>query len=161
MDDFPNHHTWQHTLALLALISSPPRFADQKDSSGRPDGRSAAMERGSSGVAPRSPASAFIQILERHSPTSVAVCWCDATSGRFGDQLWTLGVAPRETICALSGAQIRRGDAVYRPCRRGHSSPSNADQSILASAVSTNEQSVAAPDGQPCSDEERRGNAIG
>src|ERR1700731_2286089 len=155
MDAFPKHQTWQHTLAMLALISSPPRFDNKNDSSGMLHGGSAARERVSNRVAPRSPASVFIKILERCSPTSLAVCWCDATSGRFGDQLWTLGVAPREAICALSGAQIRCGDAIYRPRLRGHSSPSNADQSILASAVSTNEQSVAAPDGQPCSDEQR------
>jgi hypothetical protein len=153
MDDFPKHQTWQHTLAVLALISSPPRFDDKKDSSGRLHGRSAAKERGPNGRAPRSHASAFIEILERRSATSIVVCWRDATSGRFGDQLWTLGVASRGSICALSDAQIRRGDAVYRPCRRGHSHACNADQSILASALLTNEQGVAAPDGQPCSEE--------
>ena len=161
MDDFPNHHTWQHTLAMLALIASPfPSFDHQMDPSA--NGRSASRDTRSSRVVPRSPASAFIEILERCSPTSIAVCWCNATSGRYGDQLWALGVAPRQATCALSGAQIRPGEAVYRPRIQGKGrSPSNADQLILASVVSTFEQDIASSVGQPCSDEERRGNVIG
>ncbi len=161
MDDFPKHRTWQHTLAILALISSPPHLDDRKTSLWRHSRRSASMDLGLSSRSARSHASAFIEILERRSATSIVVSWRDATSGRYGDQLWTLGVASRGAICALSDAQIQRGDAIYRPCRRGHGCPSNGDQSILASAVSSNEQSVAAPDGQPRSDEERTAGAIG
>jgi len=135
MNDFPNHHAWQQTLAMLALISSPPRFDERKNPSTLLDER-LARELESSRVVPRSPASALIKILERRSPTSVTVCWCDATSGRYGDQLWALGVSPRQAICALSGLQIRRGDAVYRPHSPGRSRPSNAGLSILASVVS-------------------------
>ena len=134
MNDFPDHHAWQQTLAMLALISSP-RFDDRKDPSRLPGGRSVWQLR-SSRVVPRSPASALIKILERLSPTSVTVCWCDATSGRYGEQLWTLGVSPCQAICALSGLQIRRGDAVYRPRSLARSRPSNGGLSILASVVS-------------------------
>jgi hypothetical protein len=154
MDDLRNYHTWQHTLALLSLIASPfPSFNHEMNPS--PNRRSAFRDNRSSRVVPQSPASAFIEIIERCSPTSIVVCWCDATSGRYGDQLWTLGVAAHQAICALSGAQVRLGEAIYRPrLRRNGRNPSNAGQLILASVVSTNDQSSAAPVAHPCSGEE-------
>jgi hypothetical protein len=78
---------------------------------------------------------ARIHIIERLSPTRVVVCWCDATTGRYGEQPWKLGAARNKSVCALSGATIRRGDKVYRPYTRGQRKPVNADQSILASMV--------------------------
>ncbi|MCP3712198.1 DUF3331 domain-containing protein [Paraburkholderia sp. CNPSo 3274] len=78
---------------------------------------------------------ARIDIIERISPTRLVVCWCDATTGRYGEQPWKLGAARNKTVCALTGATIRRGDKVYRPWSRGQKKPINADQSILASVV--------------------------
>jgi hypothetical protein len=79
---------------------------------------------------------ARINIIERLSPTRVVVCWCDATTGRYGEQPWKLGAARNRSVCALSGATIRRGDKVYRPWCRGQRKPVNANQLILASVVS-------------------------
>jgi hypothetical protein len=161
MNDSATHHTWQHTIAMLALISSSCRDSHRKQDLLRmSDRRFAATKQGPGRVAPRSPASAYIEVLERRSPTLILICWRDATSGRYGDQLWTLGVASCSAICALSRAQILRGDAVYRPRIRGRK-PSNADQSILESAVTTNEQRAAVAEGQPCPDGKRRVNAMG
>jgi hypothetical protein len=78
---------------------------------------------------------ARINIIERLSPTRLVVCWCDATTGRYGEQPWKLCAARNKSVCALSGAKISRGDKVYRPWSRGQRKPANANQSILASAV--------------------------
>jgi hypothetical protein len=143
MNDSATQHTWQHTIATLALISSSCRDAHRKQGLLRTsDERFAATKQTPGRVAPRSPASAYVEVLERRSPTLILVYWCDATSGRYGDQLWSRGVAPCSAICALSGARIRPGDRVYRPRIRGRK-PSNADRSILESAVTRNEQRAA------------------
>jgi hypothetical protein len=78
---------------------------------------------------------ARIDIIERLSPTRLVVCWCDATTGRYGEQSWKLGAARNRSVCALSGATIKRGDKVYRPWSRGQTKPVNANQVILASVV--------------------------
>ncbi|MGF6758078.1 hypothetical protein P3T16_005499 [Paraburkholderia sp. GAS42] len=59
--------------------------------------------------------------------------WADATLGHYGEQLWSLGVARRKAICALSGEPIKRGDSIYRPRHMGGKAPSNATAMILAS----------------------------
>lgn len=46
-------------------------------------------------------------------------------------QLWTRAVARKSTSCLSSGAQIRPGDAVYRPAGNGN----NRMYRILASVV--------------------------
>lgn len=74
------------------------------------------------------------RVLDRISAKIVVVYWCDATSCRYGDQLWRIGVARRRGRCALSGAPIKAGDAVYRP-RQGRPAPVNARAMMLASEV--------------------------
>ena len=75
-----------------------------------------------------------LDIVEKYSNSTIAVCWRDATSGCYGEQLWKVGTARAGSICALSGLQIRRGDAVFRPLTRGYK-PANNDSMILACAV--------------------------
>jgi hypothetical protein len=88
---------------------------------------------------------ARIEIVERCSPTDIVVYWRDPTSGRYGEQLWRQTTARRRNICALSGAEIRRGDPVYRPFARGYV-PANANWVVLASAVQQIEREFAIPD---------------
>ncbi len=40
--------------------------------------------------------------------------WADATSGRYGEQTWTLRVARRKGVCSLSGEAFAPGAPVYR-----------------------------------------------
>ena len=75
-----------------------------------------------------------VRVLDRVSTKIVVVYWCDATSCRYGDQLWRVGVSRRRGRCALSGAPIKAGDAVYRP-RQGRPRPVNAAAMMLASEV--------------------------
>jgi Domain of unknown function (DUF3331) len=81
------------------------------------------------------PKPSCVTILERLSLTTIAVSWCDATAGHYGDQIWTTGIAHKRAICALTGAYIRQGDAVYRPRRSSTHLPANFDRMILASAL--------------------------
>ncbi|CAE6692450.1 MULTISPECIES: DUF3331 domain-containing protein [Paraburkholderia] len=75
-----------------------------------------------------------VRVLDRLSTKVVVVYWCDATSCRYGDQLWRVGVSRRRGRCALSGAPIKAGDVVYRP-RQGRPRPVNATAMMLASEV--------------------------
>ncbi|TDY22845.1 uncharacterized protein DUF3331 [Paraburkholderia sp. BL6665CI2N2] len=75
-----------------------------------------------------------IEILERLSDTSIAVLWRDATRCQYVDQVWICCRARIKGRCALSGATIRRDDAIYKPRIRS-AVPANADAMILASVI--------------------------
>jgi hypothetical protein len=135
MESLAKCDAWEQTLSLLARVSSKsPNSADCTKATLLGKSRIGADGRRGSANRCGLPPSAFVSVLERCSPTSVAICWCDATSGRYGDQLWKLRVARGRAVCALSGKTIRRGDLIYRPCVRGRS-PANADQAIAADAL--------------------------
>jgi hypothetical protein len=78
--------------------------------------------------------SVCIEILERLSPTSIVISWADATSGRYGEQTWTLRAARRKGVCSLSGEPFPPGALIYRPNVR-QSSATNTNQSISAAAI--------------------------
>jgi len=75
-----------------------------------------------------------LYIVEKCSTSTIAVCWRDATSGCYAEQLWRAVKAQAGSTCALSGLQIRPGDTVFRPWGRGYK-PVNSDSMILATAV--------------------------
>ncbi|WP_168791464.1 DUF3331 domain-containing protein [Paraburkholderia aromaticivorans] len=75
-----------------------------------------------------------IEVLERLSDTSIAVLWQDATRCQYVDQVWICCRARIKGRCALSGATIRRDDAIYKPRIRS-AIPANADAMILASVI--------------------------
>jgi hypothetical protein len=77
---------------------------------------------------------ATIRLLERPSPTSAVISWRDPTGSSYGYQVWRKRLAARGGQCALSGALIRRGDAIFRPADRG-SRPGNAWAMILAACI--------------------------
>jgi hypothetical protein len=84
-----------------------------------------------------------VEILERLSPTSIVISWADATSGRYGEQTWTLRSARRKGVCPLSGEPFPPGAPVYRPnVRQG--SATNTNQSISAAAIARLERGEAA-----------------
>ncbi|MDE1182204.1 DUF3331 domain-containing protein [Paraburkholderia sp.] len=51
-----------------------------------------------------------VQVLDRPSPQTVSISWCDSRTGHYGDQTWRVGVARKSGICVLSGRPIRRGE---------------------------------------------------
>jgi Domain of unknown function (DUF3331) len=75
-----------------------------------------------------------IEVLERLSDTAIAVLWQDATRCQYVDQVWISCRARIKGRCALSGATIRRDDAIYKPRVRS-AVPANADAMILASVI--------------------------
>jgi hypothetical protein len=76
-----------------------------------------------------------LTVLERMANSRVCLSWHDPTSCNYEEQVWTPGLARRSGRCALSGAHIRKGDAVHRPQARGSAPPANSDAMILTSAL--------------------------
>ncbi|WP_405044826.1 DUF3331 domain-containing protein [Paraburkholderia sp. USG1] len=76
-----------------------------------------------------------LTVLEHMANSRVCLSWHDPTLCNYEEQVWTPGLARRSGRCALSGAHIRRGDAVYRPQTRGSTPPANSDAMILTSAL--------------------------
>jgi hypothetical protein len=147
--------TWLHVLSGLLMTSVPDSCCNQtksiklrsQDRNGdhrlRGSWQSAVSSHDEdAGLLPKP---SCVTILERLSLTTIAVSWCDATAGHYGDQIWTTGIAHRRALCALTGAYICRGDVVYRPRRSRTQLPANFDRMILASALPERE-SVPATD---------------
>src|ERR1700722_19027002 len=84
-----------------------------------------------------------ILLLERPKADLLVVDWSDACRGHCGAQDWRIVTARAAERCALSGTEIRKGDAVFKP-KRGQAKL-NADEMILVSAVP---ETVDAGDGQ-------------
>ncbi|MDR5777568.1 MULTISPECIES: DUF3331 domain-containing protein [unclassified Caballeronia] len=76
----------------------------------------------------------IVRLIDRPSSTSLTVSWRDALTGHYGDQLWRAKKAATRGICALTGRQIERGDAVYSPARGKHP-PRNCNAMICADCV--------------------------
>jgi hypothetical protein len=132
MKERVTHCVWQYTLDLLERVSSSNDELERGVRKRHDGAGVVASHTYARSAVP--PASAHLEIIERHSEDLVTVCCCDATTGRYGEQWWKLASARGRGVCALSGAIIRRGDRVYRPYMRGHI-PSNADWMVLASAM--------------------------
>jgi hypothetical protein len=80
------------------------------------------------------PARIFVhEILSAHT---LSVCWSDAQTGHYAEQVWRLGLARDVGFCALSGRPIVPGDDVFRPRRSVVCVPANWNRMILASVVS-------------------------
>ncbi|MBN3756695.1 DUF3331 domain-containing protein [Paraburkholderia sp. Tr-20389] len=75
---------------------------------------------------------AVITFVERFGAKSISITWRDSTAGRYTEQLWVRRIARSRGVCALTGAEIVRGDAVYGPFSRPSSRPRNMSQMILA-----------------------------
>ncbi|MGF6767937.1 hypothetical protein P3T18_000407 [Paraburkholderia sp. GAS199] len=74
-------------------------------------------------------------VLERPTPSTVAVRWSDPRSGYYGEQLWRMSQSRTRAFCAATGALIGPGDIVFKPLARGSTMPFNRDRMILASAI--------------------------
>ncbi|RFU49202.1 DUF3331 domain-containing protein [Paraburkholderia sp. DHOC27] len=134
-------NVWEQTVKVLARVSSTDKCCDapdvlRDDSILHDKWRKRAVECGI-------PPSAYVSILERTSRSVVWICWCDATTGRYGEQCWKLRSSRSRSVCALSGATIHRGDPIYKPYARGRS-PGNVCHVILAEALEKLEQGLAA-----------------
>lgn len=131
---------WLQTLAMLSSCSGlKPGDCDDEyfDQLRR---RTSLLSRASRGKVKRaarnvSDTCATIRILERLSPSAVALSWHDPTSLNYAEQVWWMSGAPKNGRCAVSGARILRGQSVYRPRRSGKDVPLNGSEMILTSVI--------------------------
>lgn len=94
--------------------------------------RTAAVERAKAQSASAQHSGAVITFVERFGAKSISITWRDSTAGRYTEQLWVRRIARSRGVCALTGASIVRGDAVYGPFSRPSMRPRNVSQMILA-----------------------------
>jgi hypothetical protein len=76
---------------------------------------------------------ARILLLERPKADLLVVDWSDACRGHCGSQHWRIVRARASGRCAFSGAEIHKGDAVFKP-KRSEATLNSGDM-ILVSAV--------------------------
>jgi hypothetical protein len=104
----------------------------QGPSAARTARRNAAIERAQVQTADGKNSAAVITFVERFGAKSISITWRDSTAGRYTEQLWVRRIARSRGVCALTGANIVRGDAVYGPFSRPSMRPRNVSQMILA-----------------------------
>lgn len=75
-----------------------------------------------------------ISLVERTSSSTITIAWRDSTSCSYAAQIWMGANAKVSGVCAMSGAQINRGDRIFHP-RHTNPAPVNAGAMILASAI--------------------------
>jgi hypothetical protein len=136
MKDSADDQRWRQVLTLLAPVSSlsAVKGAEARWASAAANRRRQDSVRNFTRV----------EILERLSPTSIVVALADATSGRYGDQTWTLRIARSKGICSLSGEPFRPGDPVYRANVRRRNM-TIARQAISAAAIARLEAELSSP----------------
>jgi len=129
---------WSGILKRLLTSTSAPECSVSLNASHRLTVREAANDRqrhlhdGPEGLR-RS--ARVVNVLDRLSERTVAVSWRDSTSCHYNDQIWRVGIARQPGRCAVTGARIQPGDAIYRPIPT-LPAPVNAQAMILASAIS-------------------------
>jgi hypothetical protein len=121
---------WLRTLAALEQFSeapdcSPIPFAQPKYRYPKPRHQQSSSQTNSFSLT----------VLERMANSRICLSWHDPTLCNYEEQIWKPALARHSGRCALSGADIRRGDAVYRPQTRGRTPPANSEEMILSSAL--------------------------
>lgn len=121
---------WIQTIQLLSCGSQLPDIGNKMSFRAR---RCASF--GNDGALSTGPSlHRVVSLLERISPSTVTIAWRDSTSCSYGAQIWMGANAKVSGVCAMSGAQIKRGDRIFRP-RHSKPAPVNAGAMILASAI--------------------------
>ena len=134
MSDLAICDPWSQTLALLSAISGDsatiarsvgfvPRYVEANRTWEHVDVHKCRVRK--------------ITLIERLSSRHLTVNWSDATSCRYCEQYWTIGVAQHDGICALSGSSIECGDTIFHPqcSARTKIKPTNKQATMLESAV--------------------------
>jgi hypothetical protein len=121
---------WTQTIRLLSCGSQLPDVSEKKSFRAR---RCASF--GYDGALSTGPSlHRVVSLLERTSSSTVTIAWRDSTSCSYGAQIWMVAKAKVSGVCALSGAQIKRGDRIFHP-RHSKPAPVNATAMILASEI--------------------------
>jgi hypothetical protein len=136
-----NVDPWSHMvfwLEKMAEYVDRPDHASSKrahraDAISGPAHRSIVADGERAKVAPAVTAS--ITVVERFSANSVSITWRDSQAGNYCEQLWVRRISKSQGVCALTGARIVRGDAVYGLASRATRRPMNLAQMILARPI--------------------------
>jgi Domain of unknown function (DUF3331) len=121
---------WAQTIQLLSRGSQLPNICHKTSVRAR---RRAPFDHDSGlGIGPS--LHRVVSFIERTSSSTVTIAWRDPTSCSYGAQIWMGANAKGAGVCALSGAQIKRGDRIFHP-RHSTPAPVNAGAMILASAI--------------------------
>lgn len=112
-------------------VSQPMRQARRESAGGAL--RGSAIERAR--TPPTRAKSTRVTFVERFTAKSVSITWRDATAANYCEQLWIRRIARSQGVCALTGAAIARGDAVYSPAGRTAMRPANCAQMVLATVL--------------------------
>ncbi|NLP64824.1 DUF3331 domain-containing protein [Paraburkholderia sacchari] len=138
MEPYANDEPWKQTILLLERASRSSADAEADQEGVKRKATRACSPQRASRSASHTVFSGRIRVLERLSSTVVSLCWHDATFGHYADQIWKRTHSRRKTVCTVTGRTVNRGDAVYRPYRRG-TWPANANHSILACVLEASE----------------------
>jgi hypothetical protein len=79
-------------------------------------------------------AALMVSVVDRPTPRTVTVSWCDPLSGYYGHQTWRVALAKQRGECVLCGRSINPGDFIYRPAI-SQPPPGNAGAMIIASEL--------------------------
>ena len=132
---------WATTISRLGKTYSQDIKASSTDKcdngacAARAARRTPAIERAQTKASQGEHSAAVITFVERFGAKSISITWRDSTAGRYTEQLWVRRIARSRGVCALTGADIVRGDAVYGPFSRPSSRPRNMAQMILATLL--------------------------
>ncbi|MGX7002379.1 DUF3331 domain-containing protein [Caballeronia sp. KNU42] len=121
---------WTQTIRLLSCGSQLPDIGNKvsfREKCRASFGHDSALSTGPS-------LHRVVSLLERTSSLTVTIAWRDSTSCSYGAQIWMVANAKVSGVCAMSGAQIKRGDRIFHP-RHSRDAPMNARAMILASAI--------------------------
>src|ERR1700710_1740366 len=92
------------------------------------------ISQGPRGVARFDPDNLALRVVERLTPRTATVDWCEAGICHYSEQTWVAATAKHSGACALTGARIRHGDHIYRP-RSATPPPGNAGAMIVADEI--------------------------
>jgi len=121
---------WIQTIRLLSRGSQLPQICNKTSLSAR-----RCTSFGHDGALTAEPSlHRLVNLIERTSSSTVTIAWRDSTSCSYGAQIWMSANAKVSGVCAMSGAQIKRGDRIFHP-RHSKPAPVNAGAMILASAI--------------------------
>jgi hypothetical protein len=118
-----------------------PHGAEKPSQTMRQARRESAASAHRSGTAERAhtpatrPKSTRVTFVERFTAKSISITWRDSTAANYSEQLWIRRIARSNGVCALTGAPIVRGDAVYGPAGRTSVRPANCAQMVLANVL--------------------------
>jgi hypothetical protein len=118
---------WRRTVAAIRNFEVQPEPVEAPRPAGR---RARAASRWDGQSQPT------VRVIDKPTPQTLTVSWCDARTGHYGYQTWRVNIARKAGICVLTGRSIDAGEMVYCPRANG-TPPGNAGAMIVASVIAS------------------------